>query len=153
MIEKKLPMLEHFCPLSYKLPRWVSFCPDYVSFCPDHHPQPLFFTQPSHPKPTPKHPFSWPELESGQYELPVGQFGPQLGKSFGKWACMCSGRENFVPPLPVKNQQTAKVLWAPLPAPLTLSIICLSRQTCLPCLFPGIAAGVFHAAQANLALT
>ena len=38
------------------------------------------------PKPTPKHPFSWPELESGQNELPSGQFGPQLGK------CLKSGQ-------------------------------------------------------------
>ena len=35
---------------------------------------------------TPKHPFSWPELESGQSELQSGQFGPQLGKMFEKWA-------------------------------------------------------------------
>ena len=35
--------------------------------------------------PTPKHPFSWPELESGQNELQSGQFGPQLGKMFEKW--------------------------------------------------------------------
>ena len=38
------------------------------------------------PKPTPKHPFSWPELESGQNELPSGQFGIQLGKMIEKWA-------------------------------------------------------------------
>ena len=37
-------------------------------------------------KPTPKHPFSWPELESGQNEQQSGQFGPQLGKMFEKWA-------------------------------------------------------------------
>ena len=36
-------------------------------------------------KPTPKHPFSWLELESGQNELQSGQFGPQLGKMFEKW--------------------------------------------------------------------
>ena len=32
------------------------------------------------PNLTPKHPFSWPELESGQNELPSGQTGPNLGK-------------------------------------------------------------------------
>ena len=32
------------------------------------------------PNPTPKHPFSWPEPESGQNELPSWQPGPQLGK-------------------------------------------------------------------------
>ena len=58
---------------STNCPDGVSFCPDGVSFCPDFHPQPLFFTPPSHtpfgdmyvhktaptpPHPTPKHPFS-----------------------------------------------------------------------------------------------
>ena len=38
------------------------------------------------PTPTPKHPLSWPKLESGQSELPSGQNGPQLGKMFEKWA-------------------------------------------------------------------
>ena len=38
------------------------------------------------PKPTPKYPFSWPELESGQNEQLSGQFGPQLGKMFEKKA-------------------------------------------------------------------
>ena len=37
------------------------------------------------PKPTPKHPFSWPELESGQNELLSGQFWPHPGKIFEKW--------------------------------------------------------------------
>ena len=37
------------------------------------------------PKPTPKHPLSWPELESGKNELPSGQPGPHLGKMFKKW--------------------------------------------------------------------
>ena len=31
----------------YKLPRWVSFCPNGVSICPEYHHQPLFSTQPS----------------------------------------------------------------------------------------------------------
>ena len=34
---------------------------------------------------TPKHPFSWPELEGGRNELPSGQNGPQLSKMFEKW--------------------------------------------------------------------
>ena len=38
------------------------------------------------PNPAPKHLVSWPELKSGQNELPSGKFGPQLGKSFEKWA-------------------------------------------------------------------
>ena len=32
------------------------------------------------PKPTPKHPFSWPELEGGENVQQSGQNGPQLGK-------------------------------------------------------------------------
>ena len=34
----------------------------------------------------PKHPFSWPELESGQNEVQSVQFGPKLGKMFEKRA-------------------------------------------------------------------
>ena len=52
---------------SYKLSRWVSFCPDGVSLCPKYHHQPLFFSQLSqnplgicrylkHPQPHPKTP-------------------------------------------------------------------------------------------------
>ena len=36
---------EHFAHFLYKLPRWVSFCPDGVSLCPEYHHEPLFFTQ------------------------------------------------------------------------------------------------------------
>ena len=36
-------------------------------------------------KPTPEHPFSWPELESEQNELLSGQTGPQVGNMFEKW--------------------------------------------------------------------
>ena len=45
------------------------------------------------PNPTPKHPFSWPELESGQNELQSGQNGPQLGKMFEK---LTSGQKNTI---------------------------------------------------------
>ena len=49
-------MMDFFWPNSRALlptfrkncPDGVSFCPDWVSFCPDFHPQPLFFTPPSH---------------------------------------------------------------------------------------------------------
>ena len=37
------------------------------------------------PNPTPKYPFFWPDIESGQNELTSGQNGPQLGKMFEKW--------------------------------------------------------------------
>ena len=39
------------------------------------------WTQNTH-SPTQKHPFSWPDFESGQNELLSGQNGPQLGKMF-----------------------------------------------------------------------
>ena len=42
------------------------------------------------PKPTPKHSFSWPELESRQNELQSGQnesnYETHLGNSYEKWA-------------------------------------------------------------------
>ena len=91
-------MIEFFCQLYstfvhflYKLPRQVSFCQDKVSFWPEYHLQPLFFTQQSQtpfwdmyinetpPTPTqmvPKHPISWPEVESGQKEPLSVQSGP-----------------------------------------------------------------------------
>ena len=65
MIQKNSPHLEHFCHLSYKLPIWVSFCPDGVSFCPKYHTQPLISphtpvsgicTYTKHPKAYPKIP-------------------------------------------------------------------------------------------------
>ena len=87
-----------------KLLSWsVSIYPDGVSLCPEYHLQPLFFTQQSKTpfwdttNPTPKHPFSWPELESGQNELLCEQNGPHLGKMFEKWAKLSkSGQKKFV---------------------------------------------------------
>ena len=92
-----------FAHFSYKLPRWVLFCPDGVSFCREYHHQPLFFTQQSQttsgdmyihkdtPNPTPKHPFSWPEVESGQNECYYC-----LGKMDPNWAkCLKSGQKLF----------------------------------------------------------
>ena len=91
-------ILEHFCPLFVQiaqigliLPRWGLILPRSPP------PAPVLYSAVTHPfrgyvrtqntpKPTPKHPFSWPEFESGQNEQPSGQFGPQLGKMFKKWA-------------------------------------------------------------------
>ena len=73
-------MLDSFLPNSRALlpnfrtncPDGVSFCPDEITFCPDFHPQPPFFTPPSHTRsgicsyiqhsPTPPHatPFQKP---------------------------------------------------------------------------------------------
>ena len=52
MMDFFFPIPEHFCPLfahrRTNCPDGVFFCPDGVSFRPDFHPQPLFFTLPSH---------------------------------------------------------------------------------------------------------
>ena len=97
MIEFFPPSLEHFGPLFVQiaqmgliLPRWGLILPRIPP------PTPVVYSAVIHPfwrcvstqntpKPTPKHPFSWPELESGQNELPSGQPGPQLGKLIEKW--------------------------------------------------------------------
>ena len=92
------PILEHFCPLFVQiaemgliLPRWGLSLPRTPP------PTPVLYSAVTNPfwgyirtqnttKPTPKHPFSWPKLESGQSKLQPGQNGPQLGKMFEKWA-------------------------------------------------------------------
>ena len=90
--------LEHFCPT------FRTNCPDGSLFCQmgSHYAQNTT-TNPSSllsrhkpllgyvctqdtPNPTPKHHFSWPELESGQNQLSSEQNRPQLGKMFEKWA-------------------------------------------------------------------
>ena len=98
-------MIEFFFPNSRALlpnfrtncPDGISFCPDGVSFCPEYHPQPLVFTQPSHlpfvltqntPNPTPKHLFSWSELESGQINYRLGNLDPN-------WAKLSKSAQNF----------------------------------------------------------
>ena len=49
------------------------------------------------PNPTPKHPFSWPELENGQNELLSRQNGPQLGQIFENWASVSrSGQKTLL---------------------------------------------------------
>ena len=92
------PILEHFCPLFVQiaqmgliLPRWGLILPRIPP------PMPVLYSAVTNPflgyvltrntpSPTPKHPFSSPELESGQNELPSGQNGPHLCKMFEKWA-------------------------------------------------------------------
>ena len=99
------PILGQFCPLFVQiaqmgliLSRWG--CPDGVSFCPEYHHQPLFLTQPSQtpffdssdtyvhktpPTSPPNALFLGLNLKVAN-QLPSGQFGPQLGKMFEKWA-------------------------------------------------------------------
>ena len=92
------PILEHFCPLFLQiaqmdliLPRWGLILPRIPP------PTPVLYSAVTHPfqgyvhtqntpSPTPKQPFSWPELERGQNELQFGKIGSQLGKMFEKWA-------------------------------------------------------------------
>ena len=56
--------------------------PNPCSYSAVTHPFQGFVRTQNTPNPTQKHPFSWPELESGQNELPSGQPGPQLGNMF-----------------------------------------------------------------------
>ena len=87
---KVCPLFKHFAQLgshfSYKLLRCVSFCPDgsrfaqnttnnLCSYSAGTHPFLGYVSTQNTPKPTQKHPFSWPELESGQNEIQSGQFG------------------------------------------------------------------------------
>ena len=90
MIEFFFPILEHCCPLFVQivqmgliLPRISPSTPVLYSAVTNSfqgHVQ-----KQNTPNPTPKHHFSWPELESGQNVLPSEQTGPQLGKFFEKW--------------------------------------------------------------------
>ena len=97
MIEFFSPILGHICPLFVQiaqngliLPRWGLNLPRLPP------PTPVLYsvvTNPvlqcvykKRPQPHPKHPFSWPELESGQNELLSEKNGPQLSKMFEKWA-------------------------------------------------------------------
>ena len=98
MIEFFCPVLEHFCPLLVHiaqmgliLPRWGLVLPRIPL------PTPVLYSAVTNsflgyvrtrntPKPTPKHLFSWPEVESGQNKLLSGQNGSHLGKMFEKWA-------------------------------------------------------------------
>ena len=62
------------------------------------------------PKPTPKQPFSWPELESGQNKLQSGHFGPQLGKMFEKWANFSRSRPKKIF---ISSCRGPKHMWKP----------------------------------------
>ena len=93
-----LPILEHFCPLFIQIAHMGLILPMWGFILPRIPPlTPVLYSAVTHtfwgyvhtqniPKPTPKHPFSWPELESWQNELQSGKFGPQLGKMFEKCA-------------------------------------------------------------------
>ena len=91
-----------FAHFSYKLPRWVSFCPDGVSFCPEYHHQPLFFTQQSqtpfgdmHEHKTPPAPPQ--NTSSPVLILKVGKMNYCLGKMdpISGWAKCLKSEQNF----------------------------------------------------------
>ena len=98
MIESPPPILEHICPLLVQIAQMGLILPRQGLILPRIPPPTTVLysavTNPfwgyvrtqNTPKPTSKHPFSWPKLESGQNELLSGQNGPQLGKMFEKWA-------------------------------------------------------------------
>ena len=91
-------VLEHFCPLFIQIAQMVLILPRWGLILPRiPPPTPVLYSAVTHsfqlyvltrntPNPTPKHPFSWPDFESGQNELLSGQNGPHLGKMFEKWA-------------------------------------------------------------------
>ena len=87
-----------FAHFWYKLPRWVSFCPDGVSFWPEYHPQSVFFTQQSH---TPLGDMSVHKTNPGPPQncpfpglnLKVGKMNYHLGNLDPKWKkCLKSGQ-------------------------------------------------------------
>ena len=103
MIDFFPPILEHFCQIWYKLPRWVAFCTGGVSFCPEYHPQPLFSTQPSHTPfgdmfvhktyktpPTPP-----PNTHLPGLNLKVDKLNYRLGKLDPNWAIFLKSGQNF----------------------------------------------------------
>ena len=98
IIEFFFPILEHFCPLFVQIAQMGLILPRRGLNLPRiPPPTPVLYSAVTNPfwgyvstqntpKSTPKHPISWPELESGQNELLSGLNGPQLGKMFEKWA-------------------------------------------------------------------
>ena len=92
-------MIEFFSPNSRALlPTFRTDCPEGSHFAQNTTPNPCcllsrhtplsgYVHTQNAPNPTPKHPFSWPELESGQNEteLQSGQPRPQRGKMFENW--------------------------------------------------------------------
>ena len=85
MIEFFFPILEHFCPFFIQIaqmglisPRWgliLPRIPPPTSVLTLQSQTPFTQNNPNRAKPTPKHPFSWPEHENGQNELPSRQPG------------------------------------------------------------------------------
>ena len=72
----------HFAQMGPRIPK-----PTPVLYSAVIHPFRGYVRTQNTPKPTPKHPFSWPELESGQNELPsiltpTGQNVWKVGKTF-----------------------------------------------------------------------
>ena len=98
MIEFFPPILEHFRPLFLQiaqmgliLPRWDLILPRIPPATPVLYSAVTnlfrgYVRTQSILNPTSKHPFSWPDFESGQNERLSWQNGPHLAKMFEKWA-------------------------------------------------------------------
>ena len=86
ILEQILLLFAQIAQMGLILPRWGLILPRIPP------PTPVLYSAVTRSAvtsdPTPKHPFSWPELESGQNELPTGQPGPNRAK------CLKSG-QNF----------------------------------------------------------
>ena len=83
-------LLEHFCPLFIQIAQMGLILPRIPPPTPVLHSADTFPCQghvhtPNTLNPTPKHPFAWPELESGQNELPSVRPARQMCKMFEKW--------------------------------------------------------------------
>ena len=94
MIRFFCPILEHICPLYCLDGSHFAQMGSYFAQSTTTNPCSLLSctktlswicTNTNTPSPAPKHPFSWPDFESGQNELLSGQIGPYLGKMFEKW--------------------------------------------------------------------
>ena len=76
------------------------------------------------PSPAPKHPFSWPDFESGQNELLSGQIGPHQGK------CLKSGQNFSRSGQRIIHSQPTQIFPLHLPrAPLLQPLSCLQQTT------------------------
>ena len=109
--------LEHFCPL-FKLPKWVSFCPDGLSFCPEYHPQFLFFTQLSHtpfgdmyihkipPSPPQNTPFPGQNLKVDKMNYSLGNLNPNWAKCLKRGEQWLLQRPRILPPSNAESGDT-----------------------------------------------
>ena len=95
----------HFAQMGPRIPK-----PTPVLYSAVIHPFRGYVRTQNTPKPTPKHPFSWPELESGQNERPSGQPGPN-------WAKCLKGGQNC-------SRKGQKILFTDQPTTFSIQLAC-----------------------------